>query len=667
MKKFTLLVAGIILSAQTFSQWSSEPSENTPIFTGTGEQVIPKVATSDDGTTYISWFSSENGNYNVRLQKLDVYGNKMWQDEGLLVSDHESMTWLTDWDMAIDQDDYAILVFQDIRNGNNNIYAYRISPEGEFVWGADGIALSNNEAFEAAPKVCITDLGNAVFAWPSDDVIIMQKVAPDGTLLWGNNGITLSGANTYSWPQLIPVGNDDVIMKYFEDSGPAWSPTRHVFAMRYDSDGNDFWGEPAVISDAGGISAWTQIFPFINDGQDGFYIAWHDDRDNDMKASIFVQHISADGVAMFTDNGVEASLNSTMNHFYANLALPAGSDDIYVYWNEMDADQNQKGIFGQKLSSTGDRLWSDNGKAIIDVSNTGVYPVYANAVEQDMVVFYEEYFDAVNTSLKAMRLDSDGNFVWAGEKVTLSSVQSEKIHPDFTGLTNGQWILVWDDNRNSDADIYGQNLQPDGTLGPVVIPGNLEVNPDTIVCEYYGPFYVNLVNNTSDAVMVESAVFTEWFCEVTYPDPTQFPYVINAGDSLTMETYVKPGVNTPEGYVINYLDIATSVENFQVVYYVNENLLGSIDEQNSQLRVSAFPNPSAGNVTFRVSSALGINSSLKIYNSVGKSVRSFEMKGTEQDIVWDRKDKSGKIVMPGFYFFSINNGDKNYSGKIILY
>lgn len=58
---------------------------------------------------------------------------------------------------------------------------------------------------------------------------------------------------------------------------------------------------------AGGISAWTQIFSFINDGTDGFYIAWHDDRDNNMLSSVFVQHISSAGTVMFQSNGVEAS------------------------------------------------------------------------------------------------------------------------------------------------------------------------------------------------------------------------------------------------------------------------------------------------------------------------------------------------------------------------
>ena len=210
---------------------------NNAIATVPGEEAIPKVATAASGITYVSWFSVESGNYNVRLQKFDVYGNELWAEGGILISDNTQETWLTDWDMTVDQADHAILVWTDIRTGSNDIFAYRISPDGDFVWGDDGLQLSTGSAFDAAPKVTVTNAGNAVFAWQAETVIIRQKISPDGTLLWGDNGITMSGANTFSWPQLLPVGDDDVIMKFFEDTPPVWAPTRHVFAQRYDQNG----------------------------------------------------------------------------------------------------------------------------------------------------------------------------------------------------------------------------------------------------------------------------------------------------------------------------------------------------------------------------------------------------------------------------------------------
>ena len=668
MKKFTFLFIGTMISFQIMAQWATDPSENTAINLASGEQAIPKVVTSEDGTTYVSWFSNESGNYNVRLQKLDVFGNKLWADDGLLISDNEAMSSLTDWDMAIDQDNYAILTFQDIRNGSNNIYAYRISPDGEFIWSNDGLALSNDAAFSVAPKVCVTNMGDAVFAWQSDDVIIIQKVAPDGTLLWGVSGIVISGNDTFSWPQLIPVGDDDVIMKYFYDVGQFPNITRNLFAQRYDTNGNEVWAEAATVSNAGGITVWTQIIPMENDGNDGFFIAWHDDRDMNNLASIFVQHIDNTGQAVFQDNGVEASLNSGMNHFYANLAFPVGSEDVFVYWNEMDGDQNIRGIYGQKISSTGERLWTDNGKPFIELSSVTVYPMAARAAETDMLVFYEESFDAVSTAVKAMKIDSEGNFVWPDEIVDMSSVQSSKVHPEIGALHNGQWIAVWEDERNADRDIYGQNIQMDGTLGPVEIQGDLEVHPDTLTCDTFGPHYVYVVNNTVENVTVEFPEFTEYYCEITNPSPTEFPYVVAPGDSLTIEAFVIPG-SSALGYATDYLEITTDAGDFEVVFLVNWDLLGSVLEQNrNTFRVTTFPNPSPGNVWFDIQSAKNKNLNLIIYNSLGEIIQSLKVDniGNGKKIVWDRKDENGNEVRPGIYTYRIWDGENEQSGKIVI-
>lgn len=466
-KKILCCIALLAAITTGTCQWNADPAVNNLIANAPGEEAIPKTASSESGTTYIAWFSNESGNYNVRLQKFDVQGVKQWADEGLLVSSHPSMSWLTDWDMTIDQQDCAILTFQDVRNTDNDVFAYRISPGGSFLWGADGIELSNGPAFDVAPKVCVTSSGNAVIAWQADNVVIRQKISPDGAKLWGASGITMSGSNTYSWPQLLPVGTDDVIMKYFEDSGPVWAPTRHVFARRFDASGNPVWAAPAVVSNAGGISAWTQVFPFINDGNDGFFIAWHDDRDFNNLSGIFVQHIGPSGNALFSSNGIEASLFPNRHHFYAHLALPEGSDDVFVFWNEMDANQNNRGIYGQKISSQGNRLWGDNAKAFIEISPLDIYPFASSQSDNEMVVFYEENPSASSAVIKALAVDTAGNFVWPGEKAPVSSLPSSKVHAVAGDFMNGQWILSWEDDRNGGKDIFAQNLKPDGTLGPV--------------------------------------------------------------------------------------------------------------------------------------------------------------------------------------------------------
>jgi hypothetical protein len=504
----TIAIIALLVPFIALSQWSTNPAVNNPINTMSGEQAIPKIATCPNGDSYIASFSNENGNYNVRMQRLDAQGNELWATNGILISDNPQMTWLTDWDMTADNANHAILTFQDVRNGDNDVVAYRISPSGSFVWGDNGIELSSGPAFDASPKVTVTAAGNAVFAWQADDVIILQKVSPTGSLMWGSDGITLSTTGiTFSWPQLLPVGTDEVILKYFQDTGTFPSITRNIYAQRYDASGNPVWASPTVVTGLGGIVAWTQVLPFENDGSDGFYIAWHDQRYGPSSPSkVYVQHINSSGQAVFTTNGVEVSGSSYMLD-EAKLARPEGSSDIYVFYDEIEPlFQSDFGISGQKISSTGAKLWGPNGLTIIPVSGVQTYIVDARKSPADMAVFYEEYVDNVNIILKAARVDTDGNMVWPSGSVNISTVVSSKVHPVVNEFANNQWILSWEDDRNADNDIYAQNIQLNGDLGPW--------DPQEGTIEGT----VTLVGGSASVTMVEVQAGDV----VTHPDATGF-------------------------------------------------------------------------------------------------------------------------------------------------
>jgi hypothetical protein len=677
MKRFFfLLLSGIGFSVASVAQWNADPSINTAIVTAPGEDVIPKIATTESGISYISWFSLEVGNYNVRLQKLDVYGNKLWAAEGLLVSDHPSMTWLTDWDMTVDLDEHAILAFQDIRTGNNDVFAYRISPNGDFVWGADGLQLSEGAAFDVSPKIAITNAENVIIAWQADEVIIRQKIAPDGTLLWGASGITMSGVNTFSWPQLLPVGDDDVIMKYFEDSGPVWAPTRHVFAQRFDPDGNAVWAQQAVISDAGGISAWTQIFPFINDGSDGFFIAWHDDRDNNTLANMWVQHIGNDGSVLFPADGSEVSTQGARNHFYAHLALPVGSAEIYVYWNEMDPNQNLRGIYGQKFSAAGDRWWTDNGKTFIEISSLNVYPLAARDGGADMVVFYEEYFNALDGKIKAMRIDSAGNYVWDPNMIDMCSVQSSKVHAEVGILNNGQWIAVWEDDRNGNPDVYGQNIQEDGSLGPVTISYYLDIYPDSLFFDDFQSTidgqYFTIKNNTDVPLTIMNMslynTLPGWMWLISGFGGS-FPYTVEPGDSL----YLLVNISFPTGsaelfdYVYDDILIEMEVQAYTVTICLNSDLLESADGGFVRDQVTCYPNPFSEMVRINFKCNKQSDAIVIILDSQGEAILTSRIgcQPGRNQMTWDGKNGTGSCVPSGLYFYKIETADKTFSGSMI--
>lgn len=490
MKTILLHLMLTLFLTNIFAQWPSSPSLNVRLTNLAGEQVIPKIARSPNGNYFIGYFSLENSNYVVRLQLLSNQGNVLWENNGLVISTHPSMSWLTDWDMTADVNNHAVLVWQDVRTGNNNIVAYRISPDGQFVWGPNGMLLSNNSSFNVSPKVVALPDGDLVVAWQSGNVIYRQRLNPAGQKLWGENGLTLGGTGTYSWPQLFPSGESEVFMKYFIDTGPSWSPTRKVYVRKFNSSGANVWLNETELYNLGNITAWTQIFPMIPDGNGGFYITWHDYSFNVNAATPRLAHISGSGQPGLGVNGLPLSLLHSSNQFYPMPARMGNDDHIYTFWLEQNMDQTLWGIFGQKTTPQGARLWTDTGKEIIPVTTQYVSPLYVEAEADGMVLFYEHAYSTNQSSLRAIRINSQGDLVWPQEAI-ISSAVSTKGKVVFAPFEAGQWVLAWEDNRTGDTELFAQNMKHDGTLGPVLPSGTDKPEaPDD---------WISIVPNPADA------------------------------------------------------------------------------------------------------------------------------------------------------------------------
>jgi hypothetical protein len=702
-------------------QWVDNPSVNLQITSTVHEKATPKISLCPNGDYYVGFFSKEEGNYNVRLQRMDNNGNILWPENGILISSHPSMTWITDWDMKADNENHAILTWQDIRSGgNNNVVAYRISPNGEFVWGADGIMLSDNNAFDVSPKVVVTSVNNVVFAWQSNNSIITQKLSPQGVKIWGENGITHATFNRLTWPQLLPVGEDDVIMKFFEDSGPSWAPTRHILAQRFNANGQSAWNSTTVVYNSGSINAWYQILPFINDGNDGFYIAFYDYRNSGTIASAWVHHIGTDGQPVFPANGVLLSTRNSFHQFSPQLAKTENSDEIYVYWREVNGNQTQWGIYGQKVSANGQRMWGDEGKTIVPVSSSTAEPFYATNIQNDVVVFY-----AAN-GLLATRLDSNGDFVWEQQSVLISGQNLPKISSlsvssiainrqknvvsDFDNL---QWVLAWTENRNSQLDVFAQNLLSNGTLGlpsgtgfvrgSISVEGNmipfheLQIQIDTlqIIANESGIFEVELpIGIYSITVEHPFAVpFTLSEINVVVNTPTEIEvnivmkrrdvqyYAIDEWSSLL--SGVTFNITGPEGnYEVETTEQPETISNLPYGRYfatgtlwngltieydsvINDSIgtivlqftVGGIDAENVIGEISISPNPVKSNSVVTFSCSLGGNYFCSIVNLQGKYIvqkSALVLRSGLTEMPLNQITPS--TLIPGVYLLSVSNG-----------
>jgi PKD repeat protein len=454
------------------AEWTSDPSENTAITTMSGEQALPKIAVDGNGYAYVSWFSIEGGNYNVRLQRLDRDGNALWFGNGVLVSSEPQETWITDYDLAVDPSGYAVITFTDIRTGQSNPVGYRISPIGAMMWGPTGIMLANDNNFDPSPKVCVTASGNSIFAWQSipdsgDSEIRLQKISPTGQLLWGSGIILSQSGVDFTVPYLLQAENDYVYLIWHKETGPWSAPNRGLYVQKLDVDGSFMW--PSDVE----VYAPVPSGPVVNlqmcrDDSGGIVFSWY--RSIDITHfHCYVQRMDADGTLGMPANGVIASTSTDRLHMYPAPAFLSQTQEIVLFFSEQDLNQNMRGIYAQKFDLQGNRLWGDEGIQLIGLSNKDYALFSADGKDNQAICIYQafEFGNYADAKMQAVMLDDQGNFVWPDQFIDLCTVQSQKLHNVMTNYYMGQWVAVWEDLRNDEGDIYAQNILPDGTLGIV--------------------------------------------------------------------------------------------------------------------------------------------------------------------------------------------------------
>lgn len=466
------------------AQWSDDPMVNLAIADAQSAQVLPKIAVTPDGGCYIGWFDSDAGNFDVRLQRLDRNGVEQWPHNGVLISDHPSMSFIVDWDLIADSDGGAVLAFADIRAGGDlDVYAYRIGPNAAFLWGPDGIGLSANNDFEPAPRVTETSDGHFVFIWPrlpdnGDGKIMLQRVTPTGAVQFVEGGLEIAGdpGESPAFADVIPAADGGVIVMWVRDISSFLSP-RHIRAQRISATGEALWGVgPVIVFDATSVPvAYTPVVQ--PDGNGGALFAWHRSSNNQFDS--FVQHLDADGMERFPHNGVSASTLPNRHKIGPSLSYSPATGDMLVFWNERNPNQSMWGISGQKISFDGERLWTDHGVALVPVN--GVFKTSPRSVPvQDgaMVFYFDEPQGFLSDRVMAMRVDGDGGLVWDGSPLPACSLQSGK--DDLVVVLDDQDVakMAWEDERNDDGDIYAQNVNPDGSLGLGALTGDFDGDGD---------------------------------------------------------------------------------------------------------------------------------------------------------------------------------------------
>lgn len=480
---FILLAFAASISAQ--AQWTTDLTTNTYMrAVSSGDVNTPLVADGPDGSTYACWFENgSNYGYQLRMQRLDASGNRMWPDSGLVVSDQPQNSAIFRYDLKSDAEGNAVVGFQDERTGSLDIVAYKIAPDGTFLWGPDGIELPTPGTTGLAPVVAPLSNGNTAIAWNTNNSptqTAFQIVGPTGTLLL-TNPMTISATTAAGRPTLTATSDGGFILQYVISNGGFGLPPGIMYAQRYDSTGTAVWANALQVSSK--VVAFFYFPEPIPDGHDGFYLAFNTGNpDNASFTDVYVQHVRGNGTLWSTD-GTRMDNSSTTQKFTAGHGLAWVNDDdgLMVPIQVTDGAQGQSGLSVQRVDTAGTRQLGDAAVNVIPVTATYVQPTDISATNDGAVItHYSGAFGQVH--LAATRVDLSGTTVWSPAQMDLSTANSNKSRVQMTDMREGQMVVVWDDDRTM-GGIYAQNISGlDPTTGVQAIASTsgllrLEQNP----------------------------------------------------------------------------------------------------------------------------------------------------------------------------------------------
>lgn len=467
------LILGALLGAACAGQDGPQPNP-TPtsgcprsdlmdvgIAVSAGEQASPKVALAADGHAWVTWYSLENGNSNVRAQRLDRDGQPMLTAGGLLVSDKPSGSWVTDYSLGVDTEGAAIVAVNDVRNGSLGAYAYKLTPAGDPAWGRDGVLLSRSSAADLYPRLAMSQHGEAVVAWdrvPADgpSSVVVQRLSGDGSLLWGN-GLVTTGTRAASAQSgfVVPADGNAVVLVWGEGPG-ASQDWQFILARKIDSQGQALWPADVVVAEG-------QDIPFLQkpilepDDDGGTFVAWMA-ADSHEQVHTFVQHLDRDGRRTMPAGGVAVSLSTSTNQFEPNLAFVRATREAVVVWSESSIFQVERGLSAQRLTLDGARRWGANGIELIARTEWGPDLAAVRPTQDSALLVYGERTSPGAATMRILGAHLSLVDAPAWNPAVLSARVSQKGLPLLGGTPEcGAWA-VWQDKNADEGDIRGSFL-----------------------------------------------------------------------------------------------------------------------------------------------------------------------------------------------------------------
>ena len=303
-------------------------------------QSSPDIDVDPSGNFLVTWESQKNSDYNIYAQRFNSLCQPL--NTNFLVNDSTSGNQKSPA-CAEGFNGVSIIVWQDSRNGNYDIYEQKYNSSGNTI--GSNFKVNDNPGNSSQQEPALEFYSNLVICWQDEREgnldIFHQLYNSLGLELDSNLKINDNADSTQYRPSVAveSMGNFVVV----------WQDQRNgnfdIYGQRYNSSGNTLGGNFKVIEDIGNF---YQGYPKVAcDKRGNFVVVWQDQRNGDY--DIYAQRYNSSGVKI----EVNFRINDDMGNSYQGQPDVAmdGAGSFAVVWK--DKREGNYDIYAQRYSSNG--------------------------------------------------------------------------------------------------------------------------------------------------------------------------------------------------------------------------------------------------------------------------------------------------------------------------
>jgi hypothetical protein len=331
-------------------------ANGVPVCAAAGQQCFLSMCGDGSGGAIVSWWDSRDGSYCLYARRVDASGVPRWQPDGVEVcalADFNTGFLRPEATAISDDAGGIVVVWEDFRANDlaSDIYAQRLDSLGTPLWDPDGIAVCDRLSGQWSPAVVPDGEHGAIVAWHDfhggrASNIYAQRISGDGERVWDPDGVLVCAQSEDQFdPGVVADGEGGAIVAWVDlRSGTSFD----IYAQRLGSAGGVEWG-------AGGVpfcaEALRQADPaVVADGAGGAIAAWHDFRGG-LGTDIWANRISADGTVRWQSGGIPVC--TALGDQRHVSAAPDGEGGAFFAWEDARSFAGWD-IYAQRIAANGE-------------------------------------------------------------------------------------------------------------------------------------------------------------------------------------------------------------------------------------------------------------------------------------------------------------------------